>query len=231
LSAGIRKLTVRAGVLAFTATLVIAGGGARAQLPDELAGAYRELRKDFYVVMALEAAGDGRLRREHRRFLRDASSFMRKLGDEHASHLAAATYLRARVLLKCRFFEDARTDFDACLQYLDRPAASGLRAGGLPAESTIRILHAFTFIEEGTTRVLDRVEGVDGELPRPAYHDVGSLMTNFARALEDRERYDEALRAYTQIQRFELWVEEADNPQRKMDLIRLRQGGGALPAP
>jgi len=58
---------------------------------------------------------------------------------------------------------------------------------------------------------------------------VGEPLTSWAEALENRQEDADALRVYLLIKHWELWQEEAQNPDRKIRLIRLRTG--EQPAP
>ncbi len=200
-------------------------------LTDDQQAGYRQLRKDFIIAMAVRAAPAGaKMRREHRRFLRDINRFLKKIGNTAPPCRAASLYFRARLALKVRRPEQARKDLDTAVECLGKPKTEDEELpGGMPSRTALQIFRAFTFIDAGSEKVMSVLEAIPEDAPKPAYHEVGSLLGNWADALAEHEQESLALRAYGLIVRFSLWEDEADNPKRKMDLIKYRQNGGMMP--
>ena len=202
------------------ASTILAVSARSADLSERQTTQYQSLRKDFFVVMALPRQSGRQLRKEHLAFLKDASRFVRSVRDTDAAHAAGGRYLRGRLLLKLRLLEKAREDFDVVLAFLSDDAAG--RPGGLANAGTVAAFRAFSFLESGTDRVLQELEAIPQAGPPPREADVGNLVRSWADQLADKDQVGEAIRALQIVERFTLWEEEADNPKRKIDLLKYR---------
>lgn len=214
-------------------TLLLALGPFRlvqAGVTEEMSANYRELRKEFFLVIALEPSRERRPRKEHRDFLKKVNAFAEQVAPASPAYATAAYYLRARMLLKLGRVEDSRESFDACLKSLaDARQAGEALPPGTPSECAIRVFRAFSFFGDGTAKVITELEAIPPDIEKPKYHEVGEPMASWAEALENRQEDADALRVYLLIKHWELWQEEAQNPDRKIRLIRLRTG--EQPAP
>lgn len=214
------------------ALLVVAGPActSRAGVTEEQAARYRGLRKEFFLVVALEPGDGKRPRKEHREFLKKVSAFAEQVATSSPAYATASHYLKARMLLKIGQAEAGRRSFDACLEMLAEAAKKDEPLPpGTPSECTIRIFRAFSFFGEGNAKVIAELEAIPPDIEKPKYHEVGEPLSGWAEALENRQEDADALRVYLLIKRWELWQEEAQNPDRKIRLIRLRTG--EQPAP
>ncbi len=213
------------------ACVLFAAPSERAELSADQRKAYATLRKDFVLAMALPAAPKGeKPRRQHRRFLSALNRFLESVGDASPLHTAAAHYFRGRMAVKLRRPDRAGRDLRAAVEHMENTARTADdRPGGLPSICAVRIFLAFTALEEGQERIMAELEAIPADSPKPEFHEVGELLNKWADALADHDRDDLALRAYRFIQHFGLWEEEAQNPERRIHLLRLRKQGG-IPA-
>lgn len=220
-----------AGTLAISAVLFCVWLDAGEVLTEDQGETYRQLRKDFIIAMAVAASPAGeKMRKEHRSLLRDINQFLGEIGDTAPTYKAAALYFRARLAIKVRKTDVARKDLDAAISVMSaHPAERADLPGGLPSVAAMQIFRAFTFVGEGHDKIMEALEAIPEETQKPASSEVGDLVGRWADALAEHGEDDLALRAYAFIQRFGLWEEEADNPKRKMDLIRYRQNDGMVP--
>jgi hypothetical protein len=218
---GKRKAAVLAALYAFTFLIAAAA----AELDAKQKAEYRELRKQFFLTLPLPAKKGTKNRKEVRRYIARLTRFIKATTPTAPKYAAAARYYRGRMNIKLRRFKKARADFDGCLQTLTAPqTGENRRPRGLPSECAIRIFRAFTFLEDGNDKIADELEAIPESAGKPRYHEVGSLVLNWADALADAEQLELALRAYRIVKRFDLWEEEADDPQRKITLIEVRLG-------
>jgi tetratricopeptide (TPR) repeat protein len=222
--------TCARGIKALAAVAAVLLGCAVARC-DELTPdqklAYLDLRKEFFLVLPLPAEKNGRIRKEIRQYVSKLSAFIDAVEKTSPGHAAAAHYYRGRMGIKVRRFEKAREDFDQCLTTLAKLTEEGnALPRGLPTPCAIRVFRAFSFLEDGNEKIAEELEAIPEDAGKPQFHEVGSLITNWADALADAEQLELALRAYQIVKRFGLWEEEADNPQRKIDLIKVRLEGG-----
>ncbi|MBN2451607.1 MAG: hypothetical protein JXR77_14560 [Lentisphaeria bacterium] len=194
---------------------------AAAQVPDDIRQEYREIRKSFFLVMPLSPEKDGQLRREITRFGSKVTAFIKAAETVAPRYQAAAYYCRGRLEIKLRRNQHARRDFDRCLEGMAKP---GETPQGAPTEGAVRVYRAFTFLEEGHDAVMAQLAAIPTAAERARYYEVGRLVTAWADALADAEKEDLALRAYEFIRSNGLWEDEADDPQRKIELLRIRQG-------
>ena len=193
--------------------------GRCADRTEDVAARYRSLRKDFFVVMALPRARRG-MRPEHLKFLKKASRFVRDVEEASPPTAAGALYLRGRLLQLLRIDDKARADFDQVLAVLDESPDD--RPGGLPNAATVAVFRAFTFLPAGPGRVLEALEEIDPDGPAPLEAEVGDLVREWADRLADGDRVTEALRALEFVQTFTLWTDRADDPERKIALLKYR---------
>ena len=191
---------------------------------------YQELRKDFFVAMALPGGAGRRLRSEHRRYLRAVTAFIKSLTDEDPAYKAAAHYFRARMLMRVKRLADARKDFDACLGQIEAVQTPDAEyPAGLPCRNTIRIYRAFTFLNHGTETVLTQLDEIPDDPEQPQHYEVGGLLTRWADALAEDGQVDSAIRAYGVIKRFDLWEDEIDNPDKRIELLNMTKEQQTLP--
>ena len=209
------------------AMLLLSPHGSRAELTEEQQKAYRRLRRDYFLAIALPA-DKGKLRKEHHRYVKRVSAFIEQVGTASDGHKAAALFYRGRLMLHLRQSEKARADMDGCLTLLQDADDESERPAGLPNETTIRVFRGLTFAGDGTGAVLTELEGISEDLPKPQFHEVGDVLARWADKLERQQQSAEAIRVYQLIKRFDLWEEESDNPQRKIDLLKLASGGAAV---
>ncbi len=221
----LRKLPTIAATVITLCAVCCSSHAASKGLSDKQKEHYSQVRKDFFVALALPPReGSRRLRKEHDRYLKSVTAFMKAGGEASAPHKAAALYFRARVLLRVRYLKHARKDLVQCLSVLESfPAADAKKAPGLPTEATIRVFHAFTFTANGADAVLKELEAIPEEAGKPRYFEVGDVMNDWADSLADADRIDEAMRAYTVIKKFDLWEEDYQHPDRKIELLKVRQ--------
>lgn len=212
--------------LCVAAFVVHVPGDVRAGLNEKQKQQYTRLRKEYFVALALTPGQGRRLRKEHRRFRKRIEVFLKSLGDAEPGHRAAAIFYRAQLFYHYRAWKSARKDYDTCLVLWESLADAESGTPGLPPAASIRFLRAFTFREEGVSMILEELEAIPKDGPKPQYIDVGERTNRWAEALADSEHIPEAIRAYEVIKEFDLWEEEHENPKRKMDLLKLRQGGG-----
>jgi len=196
----------------------------RAALTEKQARAYTDIRKNYFVVLALPAR-TGEVRKEHRQYLRAIDEFLASLGPEDGAYRAAALFYRGRLRLHLRDWRDARKDLDACLASLPADVHADIPSG-LPSVVSIHISRALTFAGDGPVAVLEELEKVPADLPKPRLHEVGEVVAELAARFEREEKFAEAVRVLEVIKRFDLWEDEADNPQKKIDLFRLAMSGG-----
>jgi len=191
---------------------------------------YRELRKQFFLVLPLPAKKGTKTRREVKRYFSRLNHFIEETETISPGHAAAARYYRGRMDIKLRRFKTARKDFDACLRTLAELKAAGKPLPrGLPSACAIRIYRAFAFLPDGHEKIADELEAIPETAGKPRYHEVGPLVANWADALADSDQPGLALRAYRIVKRFDLWEEEADDPQRKINLLKVQLGGRLNP--
>ncbi len=226
---------MRTARTAFFLMLLLAPGPVRwvqAEAAEEMVARYRELRKEFFLAIALEPSHEQRPRKEHRSFLRKANAFAEEAAPVSPAYATAAHFLKARLLLKLGRDKDSRESFDACLARLaDSRKADEALPPGTPSECAIRIFRAFSFLGGGNAKVLAELEAIPRDIEKPKYHEVGEPLTEWAETLESRQEDADALRVYLLIRHWELWQEEAQNPDRKIRLIRLRTGEQPTAAP
>jgi tetratricopeptide (TPR) repeat protein len=206
------------------------GSVLHAALSDALEKEYRSLRRDFFLVMPLSAYRDGVLRKEVSGYASRLNAFIKSTEQVAPEYQAAAYYFRGRLQFKLKKLAQARKDLERCLAALQ---ATSTRAPGTPEGADIRVYRAFSFVEEGHGKVLAELEAIPADAGKPSYHEVGSLVTEWADALADAGSEDLALRAYELVRKYDLWHEEADDPQRKIDRIKFRlgqAGQGTAPA-
>jgi hypothetical protein len=209
----------------YLACLVLCvSGEAGARLNEEQKTQYSRLRREYFVALALPPGRGRSLRKEHRRFRKRIEVFLKSLGETEPGHRAAATFYRAQLFYHYKAWERARKDYDSCLVLCESLAADAVRTPGLPPAASIRFLRAFTFRSEGVSAILDQLEAIPRDGAKPKYVDVGERINRWAEALADSEKIPDAIRAYELIKVFDLWEDEHENPKRKIDLLKLRQG-------
>ena len=225
-----RRTAASACLIGAIVSVWLADAPARAELSNAQKEQFYTLRKDFFVAMALPPRDGGKLRKEHRHYLKSLTSFIQSLGTNAVEPKAAAHYFRGRTFLRIRRPELARKDFDSCLELLaEAPSVETRSTSGLPATASIRVFRAFTFADEGAQAVLKALEDIPADDEKPRYFEVGGALNDWAEALADDGQVDQAIRAYQLIKRFDLWEEEHQNPDRKIELLRVRQTDAPAP--
>jgi len=204
----------------------------QAGLTQEQKEKYAKIRKNYFIAASLPPDERGRLRKGHRRYLKAVTDFITSLGEEEPFYRAAAHYYRGRVLMRAKLLTKAREDFDKSIELMGAEKDEDLLPPGLPARNSIRILRAFTFREDGVDALVQELQDLpEDEGEDPKLFEVGSGLTKLADSLADADRVTDAIKLYEIIKRFDLWEDELDDPQRKIDLLkyRLKAGGGGEP--
>ncbi|MBT7161819.1 MAG: hypothetical protein HN904_03520 [Victivallales bacterium] len=192
-------------------------------ITTEQEAGYRQLRKGFFLAIALAPAKGKRPRKEHRRYLKEATAFASQVTDSSPAYSAGAEYMKGRILLKVGKHKSGRKSLALCLAGIVRARkADEPLPPGLPSECAIRVFRAFSYFGEGNAKVLEELEAIPEGLPKPRYHEVGEPLGSWAEALETRQEDAHALRVYLLIKRWGVWEEGADDPARKIKLIRFR---------
>jgi len=192
-------------------------------ITTEQEAGYRQLRKGFFLAIALDPAKGRKPRKEHRRYLKQATAFAAQVTDSSPAYSAGAEYMKGRILLKVGKHKSGRRSLDQCLAGIARARkADEPLAPGLPSECAIRIFRAFSYFGAGNAKVLEELEAISKDLSKPRYHEVGEPLGNWAEALETRQEDAAALRVYLLIKRWGVWEEGAEDPARKIRLIRFR---------
>jgi hypothetical protein len=203
-----------------------------AGVTQEQVAQYRELRREFFLVIALPPGEGDRPRKEHRRYLKAATRFAKTVAADSPAYAAAADYLRARMLLKIGDTKRGRDAFDSSLRHLATAKVNNERVPpGMPSECAVRVFRAFSFFGDGNDKVLEQLEAIEADIGKPRYHEVGAPVNDWAEALETRGDDAMALRVYLLIKRWDLWQDEAENPERRIRMIRMRLGEEAPPKP
>jgi len=198
----------------------------RAELTGKQAKFYNELRKRFFVAIAMPPSTDGKYRKEHLTYLRAATSFMKAVPEEDIQYRAGAFYFRGRVLLHAGRSAMAAKDFAASLEILEDRRGQDALPPGLTSITTVHVFRALSLVAEDDEAALDALEAVPDGLSMPSYNDVGKRIMKWAEELEEEEEFGLAIRVYKQIDRFGLWEEDYENPKRRIKLLEYAQNGG-----
>jgi hypothetical protein len=197
----------------------------QAGVTQEQAAQYRELRREFFLAIALSPSKGKKPRKEHRRYLRNVTRFVKAVATDSPAYAAAADYLRARMLLKVGDIKGGRNAFDSSLAHLTTATKAGEKVPpGMPSECAVRVFRAFSFFGDGNDKVVAQLEAIPKDIGKPRYHEVGGPVNDWAEALETRGEDAMALRVYQLIKRWDLWQDEAENPERRIRMIRMRLG-------
>ena len=199
-----------------------------AAVSPETKEAYTALRKQFFVAVALKSK-PGSLRKEHRNYLQSLTAFLETIKDQDPLYLAAGQYLRGRMFFRVGMLPRAQADFAACLKLLtDNAVDEAAGPSGLPTKGSVQVFQAFADPKatEPDSR-LQLLEAIPADKDGPKYFEVGRMVNTWADALAAKDDYANAKRAYEFIKKHELFDEEEDNPQRKIELLHFREQGGA----
>lgn len=202
-----------------------------ATLEAEAYRRYQDLRRQFYVAVALPPARSG-IRKEHQAYYRKATKLLDDIPESLAGARAAVLYRRGRVVLHCDRHERARADFEAALELFEEGAADAPdtdRLGGVPSRAELKLHHALTFENEGVAVLLNKLEDLSEDTITEHEDDVRDRLIDLAGELDRQERYRLEIRVYELIKKFELDTDEADDPDRHIAILRARLGDEAPP--
>jgi len=199
--------------------------------------AFRQLRKDLLGASAFPPAAKG-YRKEHLKFLRESTTFIRRLSKENQEDLPflVATHAsRGILLLHCGRMTKAREDFDLALKLHNAGSEDGKESGegedqvmqlplGTPDIASIQLYRAVTFAGEGAERFVAEV----GDLPESDITTdqevLQDKLSSFAEALAAKKKYDEAIAVYGIIEKYSLWDEDADqDPKRLIEILEVQK--------
>ncbi len=202
-----------------------------ATLEGEAYRRYQDLRRQFYVAVALPPAKTG-IRKEHQAYYRKATKLLDDIPESLTGARAAVLYRRGRVVLHCDRHERARADFEAALELLegggaDAPDAD--RLGGVPSRAELKLHHALTFENEGADVLLDKLEALPEDAVTQHEDDMRERLTDLALELDRQERYRLEIRVYKLINKFGLATGEADDPDKHIAILRAKLGEDAPP--
>ncbi len=217
-----RRITGLAGVLLLTAGWAWAQTPRKAPAPFDPVTAWRELRKRSLVALVTpwrEAGPDA----EQRRFIKAANDYLAALKDTSPRYRLAALYLRGRYYAHTRKLAAARADYDEVIKGL--PAKTDEAEPwppGMPNRTTVLVFRAMTFVDDGAEAILKELSAIPADAEPPLAHELSESVYGWAEELERANKFGPAIQAYEIIRRFHLWEGESENPQPRIELLRIQ---------
>ncbi len=203
----------------FGAALLVAGT-VFGQLNEGQTTRYARIRKQFVVATTILPGEGKRPRKPHRRLYKELQKFLESLEPDNNPYHAATFYYQARLFLHMKMDKEAREKFDACLELiskLEKPDDD--LPVDIPAVTTIQMYRALTFADQGHEAFVAEFEKIPEDAEILRYFDIGDRLYDRAAELAHDRKYDEAIRVYKIIKRFDLWEDEWQDPQKKINLL------------
>lgn len=190
---------------------------------------YQDLRRQFYVAMAMPPAKTG-IRNEHQTYYRNATRFLADIPKSLTHARTAILFRRGRIILHCNRHKRARADFTAAMKLLEekQPDITNTdRLGGIPTLAEVKLYHALSFENEGISVLLDKLETLPENAAAEHKGDLKERLTGLALELDRQKRYRLEIRVYKLIKKFGLSASDADDPNKHIAILRAKLGDDA----